>query len=82
MLKVGRYQPQKIQSSHLKSLMRLREQSLPQDAVEWPRGVICDLTVDTRVDTANRTVYCKAEYELELTDQTVMRSRRKRDKPT
>ena len=54
--------------------MRLREQSLPQDVVEWPRGVICDLIVDTRVVTANRTVYCKAEYELELTDQTVMRS--------
>ena len=26
------------------------------------------------VDSANRTVYCRAEYELELTDQTVMRS--------
>ena len=46
--------------------MRLREPSLPQDAEEWPRGVI--------VHTANRTVYCRTEYELELTDQTVMRS--------
>ena len=43
---------------------------LSQDAEEWPRGVICELTVDS----ANRTVYCRAEYELELTDQTVMRS--------